>query len=482
MNKKLSILMQIVFLLALGGNVFGQTFTYSPGNTGCDGTWGDADCWNVSATSGCTPHSAPPPTNGASGCEVNIVINDDLTYTGDLVFGGSFTSMALGGGAIFDVIGNVQIASDEKATFSLTSSSELNISNELIISLGSSSDSTVLNIEGDGTSFVNTGMIDLRGRAMIEVNEGGSLISSGPTEYNGNSSRIDIHGFFRTATIDIQGGSNHQLNSYGAAQILVEGDIVLGGSSGITFNGDSEVDVGGNIDNSNGATLIASDNAKVYYCGEIKKEPKAIEEQQGDFVFGCRILPVQSLTLSGEYHKESNQVELTWSTAKENDNSHFEVECSFDGIDAFEKVGTIPGIGWSDKMTYYNFEDENLLMTASKAYYRIKQVSLNGKETFSDVIVIDLPSVKTTKNVWRAYPNPSRGEQVKVALLNQDLYQGGEVSFRVFDSLNSSDLVKVSNAQSLNPKVAEVLGQFSSGLVVVEMIWDNHVEYIKVIL
>ncbi|WP_215225922.1 hypothetical protein [Echinicola shivajiensis] len=484
MKRNLSILMQLTFLLMLGANVYGQTFTYSPSNSGCNGTWGDADCWNVSATSGCTANSAPPLTN-TSGCEVNIVINDDISYDtgGDyLVFGGTFNQLTVDNGAVLTIVGNVEINSEDIIFFNVENGGEIDIQGELKMSLGTNSNNTILKIDGDYNSFVNTELIDLRGRAIIEILDGGSLVSSGPTNYNGNSSRIDVYGFFRTAKVDIQGGSNHQLNSYGTAEIVIEGDIVLGGTTDITFNGDSEVDVGGDIINNGAAIIKATENAQVYYCGIIWDEPDAEEIDNGKFNNSCRLLPVQALEISGEYNKSVNKVVLNWSTLKESDNSHFEVERSFDGIDAFEKIGAVQGIGWSDKMTYYDFEDENLLVTAKKAYYRIKQVSLDGEETFSDVIAIDLPNIKTTKNVWRAYPNPSRGEQVKVALLNQELYQGEEVSFRVFDSLNSSGLVKVSNAQALNPKIAEVLGQFSAGLVVVEMMWDNHVEYIKVIL
>ncbi|UCS94250.1 hypothetical protein KZP23_04245 [Echinicola marina] len=489
MNRKLSILMQIAFLLAFGGNVFGQTFTYSPSNTNCDGTWGDADCWDVSATSGCTANSAPPPTNpSASNCEVNIVINDDLTYdTGGeyWLFGGSFNQISVGNGAVFTIVGNVEINSQDVVTFYTENQGEIDIQGELMLTLGTNANATIFRVDGDGDSYVYTQLIDLRGRAIVEVMEDGSLISSGPTEYNGNSSQVDVYGFFRTTKVDIQGGSNHQLNSYGTAEIIVETDIVLGGTSDITFNGDSEVDVGNDIVVKGSAEVIASENAQVYVCGKYPdpNTGSGTEEQNtGKFHPSCRLLPVQSLEISGEYDEDERKVKLDWSTAKENDNSHFEVERSFDGIDHFEKIGTIQGIGWSDKMTYYEFEDQDLLVTAKKAYYRVKQVSLNAKETFSDVIAIDFPNIKTTKNVWRAYPNPSRGEQVKVALLNDELYTGGEVSFRVFDSMNSSELVKVSNAQALNPKVAEVLSQFSSGLVVVEMMWDNHVAYIKVIL
>lgn len=479
MKKALLAYFTIICLLLVVGRAGAQTFTYSPGNAGCNGTWGDADCWTVSATSGCTPNTAPPSTS-PSGCEVNIVINDDLTYTGNLVFGGTFNQLSIGNGARFVVNGNVQVAQDRDVEFNLVGGSEMDINGELIVSLGSSGGTTMLHIDGDGDSYVYTDNIDLRGRAILTVEAGGALVSSGPTEYNGNSSRIDVHGFFRTATIDIQGGNNHQLNSYGSAEIIVEGNIVLGGTSGISFNGDSEVYVGGDIDNNNGAEIIASDNAKVYYCGTIKKPAKAFEYDFGDFEYGCRSLPVQWGEIGASI--EEGKVVVSWATLAESESSHFEIERSVDGVEEFVMVGNVNAMGWSDQLTAYHFEDGELPVDARKVYYRIKQLSLGGAAVYSKVVRVDLPKIKTVKNVWQTYPNPAQGNEVKVALMNHEAYQGGEVKFRVFDSMNASEVVTVRDAHELNPKVAEVLQQFSSGLVVVEMSWQDKVEYLKLIL
>jgi len=479
MKKAVLTYFNLVFLLLIAGEVSAQTFTYSPSNSGCNNTWGDADCWTVSATSGCTANSAPPPTN-STGCEVNIVINDDVTYTGDLVFGGTFNQLSLGNGANFVVNGNVQAAQDKVITFDLVGGSEMDINGELEIAAGSSGDTTFLYIDGDGLSYVYTDLIDLRGRAKLIVEDGGALISSGPTMYNGNSSLIDVYGFFRTATIDIQGGNHHQLNSFGSAEIIVEGNIVLGGTSGISFNGDSEVYVGGDIDNGNGAEIIASDNAKVKYCGKIKTPLKAFEYDNGDFEYGCRSLPVQWGTVDAQL--ERDKVIVSWSTLKESESSHFEIERSVNGVDNFEVISSVNASGWSDRLVEYSFVDAELPFSATNIYYRIKQVSLEGAEINSEVKRVAMPKVKTTRNVWRAYPNPSRGDQVKVALFNTGNYNGEEVRFRVFDSLNASSVVTVGSVEALNPKVAEIMQQFSPGLVVVELMWGNKVEYLKVIL
>ncbi|MDN3668802.1 hypothetical protein QWY93_05625 [Echinicola jeungdonensis] len=459
----------------------GQTFTYDSSNSGCDGQWSTGACWDVENVNSCSsPNSAPPPTN-AVGCEVNIFINGDITYSGNLEFGGTFGTLNIGNGAQFDLTGDVIISSDKKMDFQLTGESKFNVDGELVISLGSSSDSTMLYIDGDGSSYMFVNSIDLRGRAILEVGDGGALVSSGPTAYNGNSSKINVYGFFRTNMIDIQGGNKHQLNSYGNAEIIVEEDIVLGGTSGITFNGDSEVYVGGDIDNNNGAEIIASDNAKVYYCGEIKKPPKAFEYDNGDFEYGCRILPVDWGGVNLEFDKESYFVLVSWTTLKEWDNGRFVVERSSGGVDKFKEIGEVISIGWSDSAIDYQFEDHSFSQGGERYYYRIKQIGLNGDYSYSQTVSVIMPEIISSQRNWSVFPNPAKGKTIEVKLLNNSAYKGEEISVRVFNAVQTSQTLNLKVLEGLNPSVGELVRQFSRGFVIIEIRWGNQIEFIKLI-
>ncbi|MDN3668801.1 hypothetical protein QWY93_05620 [Echinicola jeungdonensis] len=477
---------QFLIFLFLGLVMFGfkgwaQTFTYDSSNMGCDGNWGTGACWDIDNVDGCaSPQNAPPPLDG-TGCEVNIVINEDLSYMGDMEFGGAFGGLTIANGAHFELEGNAIIASDKKMDFILNGGSEFNINGELVVSLGGSSDSTKLTIDGDEDSYVLVNSIDLQGRAVLELEEGGALISSGPTEYNGNSSKINVYGFFRTQMIDIQGGSNHQLNSYGNAEILIEEDIVLGGSSGISFNGDSEVYVGGDINNSNGAEIIASDNAKVYYCGAIKKEEAKTEKDNGEFLYGCRTLPVEWGEIHVDIAGNNQAVLVSWTSLKEWENDHFIIERSVGGVDHFENIHKETAVGWSEVPSQYHFEDKDLPLGGERIYYRIKQVGINGEFHYSPIYSVQLPEVQSSQGNWRVYPNPSRGKTVEIGLLNSDQYNSEEITIRVFNAITSSQPLTIESLGEINPSIGEIIRKFPKGLVIIEIQWADQVEYLKLI-
>jgi len=488
MFKLFKVLLMFVLLFFASWGSYGQTFVFDTSKSGCDGTWADGDCWEVlnscSVLGGFTNQTSPPSTNPATTCPVDIIIRGDVSISGiPISFGGSLQSVKVENGANFEIIGDASISSDSEVLFDLVESSFFRITNELIISQGSSSDSTLLIIDGDGSSSLVVNSIDLRGRAVILVEDGGSLISDGPTKYNGNSSRIDVYGFFRTLEVDIKGGSNHQLNSYGSARIIVEEDIILGGTSDITFNGDSEIDVGGNIDNSGSAKIIASDNSKVYYCGIIKTPKNAVKEGTGssEFINSCRILPVDYLYIESSYSKASNSTSLTWATSKEWENSRFEIERAIGSIDYFEKIGEVSGMGWKDSITEYEYADFNLPLAGGNIYYRLKQIDINGEFKLSKVLSLKIPGVQFTQGVWRAYPNPTEGHQLRISLLDRSQYNQEKIAFRIIQPNHVSKSLTVDSENELNEYLRQIIPSMPSGVFVVELQWGQKLEHIKVL-
>jgi hypothetical protein len=488
MFKLFKVFLILTLLFLASWETYGQTFVFDPAKPGCDGSWTDGDCWEVSNScsvlGGFTNQTSPPSTNPTTTCPVDIIIRGDISISGvPISFGGTLRSIRVENGASFDIVGDASIISDSEVLFDLVENSFFNITNELIISQGSSSDSTLLIIDGDGTSSVVVNSIDLRGRAILLVENGGSLISDGPTKYNGNSSRIDVYGFFRTLEVDIKGGSNHQLNSYGSARIIVEEDIILGGTSDITFNGDSEIDIGGDIDNSGSAKIIASDNAKVYYCGIIKTPKNAVKEGAGsaEFINSCRILPVDYLYIEFEYSKVSNSALLSWATAKEWENSRFEIERSIGDIRNFIKIGEVSGMGWKDSITEYEYVDANLPLSGGNIYYRLKQVDMNGEFSLSKVLSVKMPSVQFTQGVWRAYPNPTDGHQFRIGLLDISQYSEEKISFRIIQPNHVMEAVTVDSEAEMNEYLNQILPTISSGVFVVEIQWGQRIEHIKVL-
>ena len=95
-------------------------------------------------------------------------------------------------------------------------------------------------------------------------------------------------------------------------------------------------------------------------------------------------------------------VSLSWMTATEVNNSHFEIQRSIDGI-GFEQIGTVSGHGTTSEVQYYSFEDKELY--EGKYFYRLKQVDFDGAFEFSDVVDVDVISPNQFE-LKQNYPNP----------------------------------------------------------------------------
>jgi hypothetical protein len=73
---------------------------------------------------------------------------------------------------------------------------------------------------------------------------------------------------------------------------------------------------------------------------------------------------------------------LTWTTTSEKDNAFFNIEQSTNGTD-FQTIGQVKGHGTTSSENKYAFTDATPSVGIN--YYRLKQVDLNGKATYSAV-------------------------------------------------------------------------------------------------
>lgn len=94
-------------------------------------------------------------------------------------------------------------------------------------------------------------------------------------------------------------------------------------------------------------------------------------------------LPVTWLHVGGKNKGRDN--EITWSTANETSNAYFVVEVSDNGRD-FQEAGRVAGANNTSYEQHYTFLHKNI--PYSTAWYRIKQVDINGRFTFSRMIKV----------------------------------------------------------------------------------------------
>lgn len=100
----------------------------------------------------------------------------------------------------------------------------------------------------------------------------------------------------------------------------------------------------------------------------------------------------------------NNNVNLSWLTTAETRNDHFEVERSFDQTN-FATIGIILGAQSSNGTSnQYRFKDDaSELQNHKLIYYRLKQVDINGKLSYS---IIKRVLMNTSKINVQVMPNP----------------------------------------------------------------------------
>jgi hypothetical protein len=103
-----------------------------------------------------------------------------------------------------------------------------------------------------------------------------------------------------------------------------------------------------------------------------------------------------------EARLEGARAVLEWATASEQDNSHFIVEHSLDGI-SFEGIGRVEGAGTTIAPQYYRLEHG--APRPGFNYYRLRQVDYDGSVSWSEVRSLAGPSLEQP---CRLYPTAAQ--------------------------------------------------------------------------
>jgi hypothetical protein len=112
-------------------------------------------------------------------------------------------------------------------------------------------------------------------------------------------------------------------------------------------------------------------------------------------------LPVELVSFNAQQKNNTNL--LSWQTASEKGNSHFDIERSATGQEDWVKIGTVKGAGTSQTIQNYRFDD-NTPLTLS--YYRLKQVNTDESFEYSKVISVTRKGEKFKLNTLS--PNPTK--------------------------------------------------------------------------
>jgi parallel beta-helix repeat protein len=165
--------------------------------------------------------------------------------------------------------------------------------------------------------------------------------------------------------------------------------------------------------------------------------------------------PVLPVTFINPFRatKINESVKIEWTTAYEKDNAFFEVQRSVNGMD-FYAVGNVKSVGNSTQITPYSFVDNK--PNTGINYYRIKQIDLDEKSVFTNILTVFFDSNKLS-----IYPNPAYD---KLIFLTDET-----IEFVKIKSLNGAVLkVQKGNFSQLD------LSNFVSGLYILEVKFEGN--------
>jgi hypothetical protein len=376
-------------------------------------------------------------------------------------------------------------------------------------------------VSGGSLTTTGAGSMNFSGSSQISIagdmslSQGSRYTFSGDSEMKVGGNLSTTGGAFITFNGEAKGKVDKEIMlKLGAILILNDktmfssgGNVSLYDGTKININGHAEGVIGGNVDMRNGEittsgnstlhidkTLTAfrdnqvytKDQSGLYICDYINStqiESKFINVQtQSYYGPGCYRLPVSWVELKvTPSANEKNTV--SWATTKESENSHFEIERSVNGGDSFTKIGELKGTGWSSDVTHYSFADYDLPSFYGSIYYRIKQVDFNGQYDYSKVLKARTGTATNSMTApkWRAYPNPTWGNPLKIFMMDFDGFMRGEVSMRMISPSFHSETVTVRYGGELDREVSRLFETLPKGVVVIELVWEDQVSHLKVL-
>jgi Secretion system C-terminal sorting domain len=176
----------------------------------------------------------------------------------------------------------------------------------------------------------------------------------------------------------------------------------------------------------NSVTAVAGVNAGTINNPQINRTGVTLANLTNSFYVGSINsvnTPLPITLISFKAYPKNGEVKLEWSTASEFDNAFFTIQRSKD-IQGWENIQKIRSSGNSSVTEYYAAYD--IAPYSGTSYYRLMQTDIDGRETYSPIISVNLDSKLTEISV---YPNPATDHitislpaagNYKIALINSN--------------------------------------------------------------
>ncbi len=164
-------------------------------------------------------------------------------------------------------------------------------------------------------------------------------------------------------------------------------------------------------------------------------------------------LPVELVYFKG--NALDNAVMLSWETAAEENNSHFEVERSADARN-FRTIAHVAGSGTISATRKYSVVDNEA--ASGKLYYRLRQVDVDGTNTVSSIVSV---LFKPKEKLFAIGPNPA-SERL-------DVFLGDNSDVFTLSIINSNGRILAEKQVSKNPKASFDLTGYLPGTYLIQI-------------
>lgn len=343
----------------------------------------------------------------------------------------------------------------------------------------------------DPTINLDNAVSDANNNHFAEANEVLTYTLTGKNSGAGNANSVVITDTL-PSTVTYLPNSLNIVSAPGISQ-AIQTDVAGDDAAEYISNGSLKViqfRLGTEATSSSGGTLIANESYEVQFKvtvnnpGVGKHVPpimniariKAKSDAGVDFVDdGTAIinpyngpesgpLPVTMVSFTASLLNDK-KVKLDWKTSMEINCSNYKIERSFDG-NIFNEVGIMPGSGTTSSFHSYSFMDDVSSLMSSVIYYRIEQIDIDGKGSYSNVLPVKLKNensqVIISPNPFTAYLNInaewSRNEIIVVKVVT---VQGSEVISKNIKMSKGLNYISIDELSHLPP--GNYFIQFVSG-------------------
>lgn len=173
------------------------------------------------------------------------------------------------------------------------------------------------------------------------------------------------------------------------------------------------------------------------------------------------ILPVKLSSFNAQLDRKN--VTLSWTSAIEENFSHYVLERSTDGKN-FSEVAVVFAYGNTTSASDYRFKDVNVSSASNVIYYRLRMVEMSKEASYSEVRVIRLGKEEAEAKLT-TYPNPV-ADQLRVTFPNA--WQGKEVMVQLLNANGASVQTIRINSASQTENIR--MSGYARGLYVVKAV------------